>query len=262
MNHLKYTFLGTFLVSLIFSIIIYLRVNMGPSGEGFIPIFIWQLVVWSPWLLFGYLNNQLDRKYPIVEQSIIVWGLRHSLLCGIIISMHIAWFFFVSNNFSPFLGMDNTNFGAFFFFFIMWGICDFLFYWSLLGIYALRQLLSISPSENDSFLMKPDYFSLKTTGRQSSVRIENIIWIEAEDYCCRVHTNDNDYLVRQSLSSFEKTLPNLKFLRIHRSTIVNITQIEMIEKQENRRHIVRLKNGVERFASPHGADKLQEILKF
>jgi two-component system, LytTR family, response regulator len=142
----------------------------------------------------------------------------------------------------------------------MWGVCDFLFYWALLGIFALRQLLSISPENEIDKEDKPEHFLLKTTGRQSSVAINDILWIEAEDYCCRVHTNENNYLVRQSLSSFEAVLPSADFLRIHRSTIVKIDQVNQIEKHENRRYIVRLRNGVERAVSPAGRQKIQEIL--
>ncbi|MBT5186350.1 MAG: LytTR family transcriptional regulator [Kordiimonadaceae bacterium] len=260
MSRYQIILIGILAVIMTFSALIYFRINSTPSSISFVPILLWQAVVWSPWLLFGFLNIKLDRRYPIVEQPIHFWILRHSGLSLIIITSHVAWFFIVSGNFSPFLGMDNTGYGAFFFFFIMWGVCDFLFYWALLGIFALRQLLSISPAQENIGAEKPDYFLLKTTGRQSSVAICDIHWIEAEDYCCRVHTKDNNYLVRQSLNSFEKTLPSTLFLRIHRSTIINIKQVDQIVKQENRRHIVRLRNGTERAISPSGRQKLQQIL--
>lgn len=255
MSRIQIILIGTLGVILVFATIIYLRTF---SAE-FRPIFLWQLVVWSPWILFGYLNNSLDRRYPIVEQPVLHWVLRHSALCALIIAIHVAWFFFVASKFSPFLGMENTGYGAFFFFFIMWGICDFLFYWSLLGIYALRQLLSVAPS--DSSPSRPDHFLLKTTGKQSSVLIKDILWIEAEDYCCRVHTVTKDHLVRQSLNSFEEMLPKPDFMRIHRSTIVNTRYVDAIEKQENRRHVARLRSGVIRAISPDGRKKLQTILE-
>ncbi|MBT5074776.1 MAG: LytTR family transcriptional regulator [Kordiimonadaceae bacterium] len=261
MNRFKIILIGTLSVTMLFSVIIYLRVNMAPDGKNFIPIFLWQMVVWSPWLLYGHLNSWLDHRYPIVEQPILYWVLRHSALCALVVASHVVWFFMISSNFSPFLGVENTGYGAFFFFFIMWGICDFLIYWTLLGIYALQQLLSVSPSEAEQAKPKPDYFLLKTTGQQSSVRISDILWIEAEDYCCRVHTETDNYLVRQSLNSFEKSLPGENFLRIHRSTIVNVAQVELIEKQQNKRHIVRLRNGTQRAISPNGRQKLLEILE-
>lgn len=249
---------GTLGVILIFSTIIYIRTFSSSFG----PIFLWQVIVWAPWLLFGSLNNWLDRRYPIVEQPVSYWVLRHSTLCTLIVSSHVAWFFVVGSHFSPFLGMENTGYGAFFFFFIMWGICDFLFYWTLLGIYALRQLLTISPVDDEQKKPKSDYLLLKTTGQQSSVPIQEILWIEAEDYCCRVHTKTDNYLVRQSLNSFEKSLPEADFLRIHRSTIVNVAQVDLIEKQQNKRHIVRLRNGTIRAISPNGRQKLLEILNY
>ena len=243
-----------------FSAIIYTRVIDAPYAASFISILWWQTLVWSPWLIFGQFINILDHRFPIVEQSVFQWLIRHTLTCAILMLVHGGWFFVVSNNYSPFLGAENTRYGAFLFFFIMWAICDFLFYWMLLGIFALRQLLSVSPVNSNENSIQTDYLLLKTTGRQSSVPTQDILWIEAEDYCCRVHTNLNNYLVRQSLNSFEESLPPDLFLRIHRSTIVNVKQVELIEKAENRKHIIRLRNGIERAISRSGRQKLQQIL--
>ena len=252
--------LGTVVIIMAFSAIIYIRVLDAPYAASYIAILWWQALVWSPWLIFGQFINILDHRFPIVEQPVIHWILRHISACVLLMVVHGGWFFVISSNFSPFLGADNTRYGAFLFFFIMWAMCDFLFYWVLLGIFALRQLLSISPVDNNDKSVQADYLLLKTTGRQSSVATQDILWIEAEDYCCRVHTNSNNYLVRQSLNSFEISLPKDKFLRIHRSTIVNIKQVELIEKVENRKHVIRLRNGIERAISKSGRQKLHEAL--
>lgn len=230
-------------------------------NTSFWPILLWQAVVWIPWIIYGLLNSALDHRYPIVAEPISYWILRHTVLCIGIIITHLMWFIWIASKFSPFLGMENTGYGAFFFFFIMWAICDFLFYWSLLGFYALRQLLSVSPNGSNEPLLKPDTLLLKTTGKQSSIQITDILWIEAEDYCCRVHTKTNNYLVRQSLSSFEDKLKEPAFLRIHRSTIVNTDYVEDIEKENSGRHIIRLRNGVERAISISGRQSLQRILE-
>ncbi len=259
-SRLNIILISTLSVILFFSIVIYWRIHFTSTGEHFFSIFLWQLIVWCPWILYGYLNSVLDHKYPIVEGPVKYWILRHIFLCIIIISTHLAWFFYVSSQFSPFLGMENTRYGAFFFFFIMWAICDFLFYWALLGIYALRQLLSFAPTVNEFSEPRPDYVILKTTGRKSSVLIDNLLWIEAEDYCCRVHTKTDNYLVRQSLSSFEQMLPQKKFIRVHRSTIINLEFVELIEKDNNNRQFVRLKNGIERAISAPGYQKLQQFI--
>lgn len=253
--------IGTSAIILIYSFAIYIRVSLGLSDTSFSNVFIWQFLTWIPWILFGQLINKLDHRYPIVEQSVFVWIIRHSVLCVFLMVVHLAWFVIISNNFSPFIGVENTGYGAFFFFFIMWTICDLLFYWVLLGVFALRQLLSISPVAEDQPNETSDYFLLKTSSRQSSVAIKDILWIEAEDYCCRVHTMTNNYLVRQSLNSFEKNLPEPDFQRIHRSTIVNTQYVEAIEKQENRRHVIRLRSGITRSISPEGRKKLQKILE-
>ncbi len=259
MSRFQIVLIGTILIIVAFSLIIYVRVLPAPYAEPFISVLIWQTGVWGPWVLFGQILNKFDHRHPIVEQPIPLWIARHGLLCFLILTIHAGWFFIISSNFSPFLEAENTRYGAFLFFFIMWTIIDFLYYWLLLGVFALRQLLGVTPEKGTQHDNRPNYLLLKTTGRQSSVAIDNIEWIEAEDYCCRVHTNDENYLVRQSLSSFEETLPKEQFSRVHRSTIVRLNFITSIEKAENSKYLVRLKNDVTRPVSKDGRKKIEEF---
>jgi hypothetical protein len=62
------------------------------------------------------------------------------------------------------------------------------------------------------------------TGR-TQVRIADIECLEAERNYINVHTRERSYLLRQTLSSLEKSLCAQEFLRVHRSVIVNRAQI-------------------------------------
>ena len=62
------------------------------------------------------------------------------------------------------------------------------------------------------------------TGR-TQVRLDEIECLEADRNYINVHTPQRSYLLRQTLSSLEKTLQPRDFMRIHRSTIVNRAMI-------------------------------------
>lgn len=61
------------------------------------------------------------------------------------------------------------------------------------------------------------------------VRVEEIAWVEAESQYVRLHTGDRSYLVRGSdltLTALASRLDPARFLRVHRSHIVNLERIE------------------------------------
>jgi DNA-binding LytR/AlgR family response regulator len=62
------------------------------------------------------------------------------------------------------------------------------------------------------------------TGR-TSVRVDDIECLEADRNYVNVHTPDRSYLLRQTLTSLEKSLQPRDFLRVHRSIIVNRAMI-------------------------------------
>ena len=66
-------------------------------------------------------------------------------------------------------------------------------------------------------------------GRTVAIPYDEITWIEAEDYYARVHARDARTLVRLSLRSLASTLDAWRFVRIHRSAIVNVGFVRSIE---------------------------------
>lgn len=71
-----------------------------------------------------------------------------------------------------------------------------------------------------------DRVLVKNSGRVAFVRVEEIDWIEAQGNYLRLHKVNGSYLVRQTMNEMEASLDPRKFLRIHRSTIVNIERIK------------------------------------
>lgn len=82
--------------------------------------------------------------------------------------------------------------------------------------------------------------SIKIGNSQKVIPMQEISWIEADDYCVRVHTRDsNSYLMRMSLKALEEILSS-DFLRVHRKAIVNVTMIDTLES--NGSHYLILKD--------------------
>jgi len=67
--------------------------------------------------------------------------------------------------------------------------------------------------------------SIKQGDRTIVLRTEEIVWIEAQDYCVTVHSSRGHHLVRASLSSLEGRLSPDTFVRTHRMAIVNLKHV-------------------------------------
>lgn len=69
---------------------------------------------------------------------------------------------------------------------------------------------------------KSTVLNIKIGNKRKIIPVEHICWIEADDYCVKVHTTDNKtYTMRSSLKALEEKL-NTNFLRVHRKAIVNM----------------------------------------
>jgi two-component system LytT family response regulator len=59
-----------------------------------------------------------------------------------------------------------------------------------------------------------------------SIRADEIVWVEAQDYYVLIHTAAARHLVRTTLASLEERLDRARFLRIHRGAIVNMAAVQ------------------------------------
>lgn len=71
-----------------------------------------------------------------------------------------------------------------------------------------------------------DYIFIKSNLKKRKVFVNEIKWIEALGDYVKVVTKDNSYVVLSTMKAFEKQLPEGKFLRIHKSYIVNLDKID------------------------------------
>jgi two-component system LytT family response regulator len=84
---------------------------------------------------------------------------------------------------------------------------------------------------------------IRNGGRIATLAIDDIDWIEAQDYYAEVHAGGRTYLVRQSLQKLAAALDPARFVRIHRKTIVNVRRVKELEPMFHGEYVVFLHDG-------------------
>lgn len=91
------------------------------------------------------------------------------------------------------------------------------------------------------------------------VQVSDIVRLVAEDDYTRVHVAGHSYLVDTTLGEFENKLPPLRFCRVHRSTIVNLDRVRLLEPFD-RRLMLQLSDGSKVIASRAGSQVLRNLI--
>jgi two-component system LytT family response regulator len=92
------------------------------------------------------------------------------------------------------------------------------------------------------------------------IRAEEIDWIEAEGYYARLHVGGKSHLLRETLTNLESQLDQNRFLRIHRSTIVNLERIRELQTHSHGEFMVVLNDGTRLKLSRGYRDRLTTLL--
>jgi two-component system, LytTR family, response regulator len=86
-------------------------------------------------------------------------------------------------------------------------------------------------------------FVLKEASRVSFVAVESVDWLEASGNYVGLHVGTKTHLIHQALAEIERGLDPQAFLRIHRSTIVNVKRIRELQPYANGEFVVILHDG-------------------
>jgi len=90
---------------------------------------------------------------------------------------------------------------------------------------------------------------------------EEIDWIEADDYYAAVHTRGRRHLIRESLSSLETRLDPARFVRVHRSAIVNLERVREYRSDAPGECAVLLRDGTRIAVSRRRREQLVDLLR-
>jgi DNA-binding LytR/AlgR family response regulator len=86
--------------------------------------------------------------------------------------------------------------------------------------------------------------SIKQGDRTLVLRTDEIIWIEAQDYCVMIRSTRGNHLVRASLTALESRLPPATFVRTHRTAIVNLQHVSETDDRDGLRLVMSDKSHV------------------
>jgi two-component system, LytTR family, response regulator len=84
---------------------------------------------------------------------------------------------------------------------------------------------------------------IRSGDRLVLVRVEDIDWIDGAGNYLKLHSGKSTYLLRHTLGGLEARLDARKFLRIHRSTIVNVDRIAELQSSFSGDYVVILRDG-------------------
>lgn len=105
-----------------------------------------------------------------------------------------------------------------------------------------------------------DRIVVKDGAQVTVLAVERLDYAEAEgDYVC-LHSGDQSWLKHQTLGSLADSLDDARFVRIHRSTLVNLHRVERIEPYSKDSRLAVLRGGVELPISKSGYKRPKALL--
>ena len=120
-----------------------------------------------------------------------------------------------------------------------------IIFWLLLAAYTSYRYyrLSTQAFQPEATLDPLNRIPVRLGDRTAFVNLDEINHIEAERNQLIVHTGTGQHGVRSTLQDLEARLPAQRFLRIHRSRLVNVDQIEAVEPWGRGDYVLIMKNG-------------------
>lgn len=199
-------------------------------------VLLWQIAIWTPWTI-GFMlfkraiikTGRTTFRIPLLIGSSVVW-----------IGLHFGWFFFISSNYSPYIGQYGCRFGVFRYFFVFWTLIDIGLIW-----FVIDKLKSAKKEE----LPPPLLFELTRGNNKYFCEPSQIHYLTAENYYTRVYTTEGAFVMRKPLKSFYDLLPQDIFKKIHRSTIVNVNYVTELARGNGHTLEVIMKDGTRRKVS-------------
>ena len=82
---------------------------------------------------------------------------------------------------------------------------------------------------------------IKVGNKVKNILLSDIIWIQSDDYCVKIHTEERSYHLRKSMKLLEQELEPRGFIRLHRNAIVNKEEVDTLVYSPEPH--VNLKNG-------------------
>lgn len=209
-------------------------------------------------------NYKLFLKYFLIILNLVVLNIFIISFLQILIfgeSFNISTFF--SEYFSFYLFQKSP---IYFLGYIAITIIIFLNYNNNLLEIEVRDLIDLKKNNDNLYKKlsalnsdKTKILTVKVGNKKKIIPTNTITWLEADDYCVVVHTNNSpSYSMRSSLKSLEDKL-GTNFLRVHRKGIVNMKMVKELNLNSNPKLI--LNDDKEVLVSKSNIKKVNDFLK-
>ncbi|WP_354335054.1 LytTR family DNA-binding domain-containing protein [Undibacterium sp. GrIS 1.2] len=92
------------------------------------------------------------------------------------------------------------------------------------------------------------------------IPVDKMEYVEAQDDYISIVSDAKSYLKTQSLSELEAQLDPKKFVRVHRSYLINIEQLKSIERSTKDSHVAIMHSGKQIPISRTGYERIRQIM--
>ena len=89
------------------------------------------------------------------------------------------------------------------------------------------------------------WLTVSAQNRTQFVRVDEVDWMEADGKYVRLHAGGRAHLIRSSLAAVAERLDPAHFVRIHRSTVVNVARIREVQPWMGGDHLAILRDGTQ-----------------
>ena len=129
------------------------------------------------------------------------------------------------------------------------------FYKAVSKAHDIWQLRQASPSGGvpAPALAQPEYLMVRVEYSTVRIDLDDILFIEGLKDYVKIATAQKNYVTKSSMKNVEEKLPSDRFIRVHKSYIVNLEKVQAFENN----HVVIGENKI-----PLGANNREEFLRF
>lgn len=256
-----YRWLPVLVLALVLAII-QAALSWGYAGASWLPALVdgvttigWlAALAYLAWFVVGYVSMYQTNVITIVV-GVLLWIAGSFMVCDIMVKI---------------VGIPYISFASTIPFRLLFGIPA----WIAVILWYHLLVVKDSMIQEEEFIAPPqepaaapeqqeeiiDRITVKDGSRINIIKVDELLYIQAcGDYTTLV-TPSGEYIKEQTMKYLEAHLPADNFVRIHRSTIVNVTQISRVELFGKETYQVSLKNGVKLRVSLTGYRLLKERL--
>lgn len=114
-----------------------------------------------------------------------------------------------------------------------------------IGLRLARLAADLNRATDHPVHLAPDRIPVKSGGRVVVIRIADVDWVKAEQNYVSLYVGEKAWLVKETISAIEDRFAAAGFVRIHRSTLVNVDRVKELRPLDKGEYRVILRTGME-----------------